>query len=202
MPVPIPPGYHSPGIGNTKLNTSAQDAMKKSSFSFNANEGMNFANMIAGIGSSLAAATNTNAAYQMAMQQQSANQAMQFNSEEAEKNRQFQKMMSDTAYQRMVADLKKAGLNPILAMGTGGASTPNGSSANGIAINGAAGKVSDAASLMMIAPAALSAFSSVANSAITALEKNPTYQRAEKLFDLAGKAFDKMEGTMSNWLKD
>ena len=53
--------------------------------------------------------------------------AMSFNSTEAMKNREWQEHMSNTAYQRAVEDMKKAGLNPILAFQNGGASTPGGS---------------------------------------------------------------------------
>lgn len=53
--------------------------------------------------------------------------AMNYNSAEALANRQFQERMSNTAYQRTVEDMKKAGINPILAFANGGASTPGGS---------------------------------------------------------------------------
>lgn len=49
---------------------------------------------------------------------------MDFNSAEAQKNRDFQERMSNTSYQRAVADLKSAGFNPALIVGQGGASSP------------------------------------------------------------------------------
>lgn len=58
---------------------------------------------------------------------------------EAEKNREFQKWMSNTAVQRYAADLEDAGFNRILASTGGQASTPSGSVAPVGAVNKQAG---------------------------------------------------------------
>lgn len=47
----------------------------------------------------------------------------------ARENRRWQERMSNTSYQRAVADMKLAGINPMLAYMQGGASSPGGSTA-------------------------------------------------------------------------
>lgn len=82
--------------------------------------------LIAG-GIGYAGQQSTNAANAKQAQQTNA-----FNAQQAELNREFQDKESSTSYQRGVADLKAAGLNPALAYSQAGASSPSGSTASGV----------------------------------------------------------------------
>lgn len=56
-----------------------------------------------------------------------------FSARQAQINRDFQERMSNTSWQRGIKDMKAAGINPMLAVSQGGASSPLGNSAQGIA---------------------------------------------------------------------
>lgn len=74
---------------------------------------------------------------QMQFQDISNAKAMDFSHKEAELNRQWQTLMSNTAYQRQVNDMIKAGLNPVLGVSNSGASVGSVGNPTGTASAGA-----------------------------------------------------------------
>ena len=99
--------------------------------------------------------------------QQLQQQQQAFNAEEAQKNRDWQERMANTAFQRQKADLQQAGYNPALLLNTGsGAYTGSGAVASSGNYN---------------APFTTAAFTSMYNTLL-----NGTFKLFESAFKLAG----------------
>lgn len=73
-----------------------------------------------------------------------ADKAMAFGQASADKQMAFQREMASTQYQRGMADMKKAGLNPIMAYTNGGAAAPPGASTGGVSAKAEAAPVGEA----------------------------------------------------------
>lgn len=109
----------------------------------------------------------------------------EFSAQQAQLANQFTEKMSNSAYQRSMKDMQAAGLNPMLAFGQGGASTPSAAMGTGQASQDQASKDQAAHVENAIGPAVSSALD---------------FRRLKKEIDQVGSNIDlnkQMEGTQA-----
>lgn len=115
-----------------------------------------------------------------ALQYRMFNEAQDFNSAETAKSREWMEKMSNTAVQRQVADLRRSGINPILAAQYGGASSPSSPAGSVSAPNVHLAKVND-----IMTPALHTASDMAKTSSIVSLQKSQQQKvmiEAEKVY--------------------
>lgn len=108
-----------------------------------------FGDFIKSLGQLVPALVNRISANQLTGAEREANA---FSAEQAQIDRAFQERMANTQYQRGVADMRAAGVNPALAIGQGGAAAPSGQAAPSVNPQGSAFNLGEIFQLMMIKP--------------------------------------------------
>lgn len=136
-------------------------------------------NEMRSISQSNSAQSAKEAKLQREFQSAEAQKMRDFNMSEALKNRQWQEAMSNTAHQRQVEDLKKAGLNPILSANSGASVGSGATASQSGSPQGAKGEV-DMSLVQAMASMAVASMNSSATIAAASMAANAQRYSAEQ----------------------
>ncbi len=136
-----PPKDEVPVTGDDK---SILDLMKETGHGFSESS---FGSFIKSLGQLIPALVNRISATHLTGAEQEANA---FSAEQAQMDRNFQERMANTQYQRGVADMQAAGVNPALAYSQGGAAAPSGQAAASVQPQGQAFSMSDLMQMVLL----------------------------------------------------
>lgn len=103
----------------------------------------------------------------------------EFQAKEAQTTRDYQERMSSSAYQRSMADMRKAGLNPALAFMKGGASTPAGATPSGAQARHESTTARSSQMIANLIPQVLDTINTQANTARTLAEEKRVNAQTE-----------------------
>jgi hypothetical protein len=106
-----------------------------------------------------------------------AGRQMDFQAGQVANQQQYQTAMSNTAYQRQMTDMRLAGLNPILAANSGGASVPSGGAASGASGSGSSASVGTPNMALHNAPGALSGLQHTVDNAVNSAINVKTFDK-------------------------